>query len=168
MSLAQLRELSEDGVTFQSHIDGKKYHLTPQRSVEIQHLLGADITMVLDECPKHSQHKKDMAVSMRLSSRWAARSKEAFINRPGYGIFGIVQGNVFKDLREESANDLKKIGFEGYAIGGLAVGETQEEMLTTLDFTIPHLPQNKPRYLMGVGTPSDIVEGVIRLSLIHI
>ena len=99
---------------------------------------------------------------MRLSSRWAARSKEAFIDRPGYGIFGIVQGNVFKDLREESANDLKKIGFEGYAIGGLAVGETQEEMLTTLDFTIPHLPQNKPRYLMGVGTPSDIVEGVIR------
>lgn len=162
MSLAQLRKLSEDGVTFQSHIDGKKYHLTPQRSVEIQHLLGADITMVLDECPKHSQHKKDMAVSMRLSSRWAARSKEAFIDRPGYGIFGIVQGNVFKDLREESANDLKKIGFEGYAIGGLAVGETQDEMLTTLDFTIPHLPQNKPRYLMGVGTPSDIVEGVIR------
>ena len=162
MSLTQLRKLSEDGVTFQSHIDGKKYHLTPERSVEIQHLLGADITMVLDECPKHSQRKKDMAVSMRLSSRWAARSKEAFIDRPGYGIFGIVQGNVFKDLREESANDLKKIGFEGYAICGLAVGETQEEMLKTLDFTLPHLPQNKPRYLMGVGTPADIVEGVKR------
>ena len=162
MSLAGLRNIEEEGVTFRSHLDGSYHKLTPERAIQIQHLLGSDITMVLDECPKHSQHKKDMAVSMRLSSRWAARSKEAFINRPGYGIFGIVQGNVFKDLREESANDLKKIGFEGYAIGGLAVGERQDEMLTTLDFTIPHLPQNKPRYLMGVGTPSDIVEGVIR------
>ena len=140
MSLAQRCTLVEEGVTFQSHLDGTKYSLTPERSVEIQHLLGSDITMVLDECPKHGRLKEDIAESMRLSLRWASRSKEAFIDRPGYGLFGIVQGNIFKDLRVESARELIRIGFDGYAIGGLAVGEMQEEMFRTLDFTVPQLP----------------------------
>ena len=134
-----------------SHLDGTKYSLTPERSVEIQHLLGSDITMVLDECPKHGRRKEEIAESMRLSLRWASRSKEAFIDRPGYGLFGIVQGNIFKDLRVESARELIRIGFDGYAIGGLAVGEMQKEMFMTLDFTVPQLPSENPRYLMGVG-----------------
>lgn len=162
MSLAKLRNLTEDGVTFQSHLDGSSHHLSPERSVEIQRLVGSDITMVLDECPKHGQPKSNIASSMRLSLRWAERSKKSFVNKPGHGIFGIVQGNIFEDLREESAIELKKIGFDGYAIGGLAVGEEQKQMLMTLDFTIPNLPQDKPRYLMGVGTPSDIIESVQR------
>ena len=162
MSLAQRCTLAEEGVTFQSHLDGTKYSLTPERSVEIQHLLGSDITMVLDECPKHGRLKEDIAESMRLSLRWASRSKEAFIDRPGYGLFGIVQGNIFKDLRVESARELIRIGFDGYAIGGLAVGEMQKEMFMTLDFTVPKLPSENPRYLMGVGTPADIVGAVER------
>ena len=162
MSLAQRCTLAEEGVTFQSHLDGTKYSLTPERSVEIQHLLGSDITMVLDECPKHGRLKEDIAESMRLSLRWASRSKEAFIDRPGYGLFGIVQGNIFEDLRVESARELIRIGFDGYAIGGLAVGEMQKEMFMTLDFTVPELPYENPRYLMGVGTPADIVAAVER------
>ena len=162
MSLAKLRKMKESGVTFQSHLDGTKLHLSPERSVEIQHQLGSDITMVLDECPEHGRRKQDVAASMRLSLRWALRSKESFIERPGYGLFGIVQGNVFNDLREESAEKLTEIGFDGYAIGGLAVGEGQEEMFRTLDFTLPGLPNDKPRYLMGVGTPADILGGVKR------
>ena len=162
MSLAKLRNITEDGVTFQSHLDGSSHHLTPERSIYIQRLLGSDITMILDECPKFGRPKADIAASMRLSLNWAARSKEAFTIRAGHGIFGIVQGNIYPDLREESATELINIGFDGYAIGGLAVGEKQEQMLMTLDFTIPHLPQNQPRYLMGVGTPSDILEGVQR------
>ena len=145
MSLAQRCTLAEEGVTFQSHLDGTKYSLTPERSVEIQHLLGSDITMVLDECPKHGRLKKEIAESMRLSLRWASRSKEAFIDRPGYGLFGIVQGNIFEDLRVESARELIRIGFDGYAIGGLAVGEMQEEMFMTLEFTVPQLPSENPR-----------------------
>lgn len=162
MSLAKLRNITEDGVTFQSHLDGSSHHLTPERSIDIQRFLGSDITMVLDECPKFGQPKADIAASMRLSLNWATRSKEAFTARAGHGIFGIVQGNLYQDLREESAMALINIGFDGYAIGGLAVGEGQKQMLITLDFTIPHLPQDQPRYLMGVGTPSDIIESVQR------
>ena len=162
MSLAKLRKMTEDGVTFQSHLDGSTHELTPERSVEIQHLLDSNITMVLDECPKHGRPKNEMAESMRLTHRWALRSKEAFQERDGHGIFGIVQGNIFEDLREESAKGLVDIGFDGYAIGGLAVGELQDEMFMTLDFTVPHLPDDRPRYLMGVGTPADIVGGVER------
>ena len=162
MSLAQLRKMTEEGVTFQSHLDGSKYELTPERSVEIQHLLDSNITMVLDECPRHGRPKSEMAHSMELTHRWAHRSKEAFRERAGYGIFGIVQGNIFEDLREESAKGLTGIGFDGYAIGGLAVGEPQNEMFMTLDFTVPRLPDGQPRYLMGVGTPADIVGAVER------
>ena len=162
MSLAQLRKMTEKGVTFQSHLDGTKYELTPERSIEIQHLLDSDITMALDECPKHGRPKSEIAHSMELTHRWAGRSKDAFQERSGYGIFGIVQGNIFEDLREESAKGLTGIGFDGYAIGGLAVGEPQNEMFMTLDFTVPHLPHGQPRYLMGVGTPADIVGAVER------
>lgn len=162
MSLAQLRKMTEDGVTFQSHLDGSKYELTPERSIEIQDLLDADITMQLDECPKHGRSKDEMAESMHLSLRWARRSKDAFRERSGYALFGITQGNVFADLREESAKGLIEIGFDGYAIGGLAVGEGQEDMFATLDVTAPHLPADKPRYLMGVGTPADILGAVQR------
>ena len=162
MSLAQLRKMNEKGVTFQSHLDGTKYELTPERSIEIQYLLDSNITMVLDECPRHGRPKSEIAHSMELTHRWAGRSKDAFQERPGYGIFGIVQGNIFEDLREESAKGLTGIGFDGYAIGGLAVGEPQNEMFMTLDFTVPHLPPGKPRYLMGVGTPADIVGAVER------
>ncbi|MBN07824.1 MAG: tRNA guanosine(34) transglycosylase Tgt [Rhodospirillaceae bacterium] len=162
MSLAQLRKMNEKGVTFQSHLDGTKYELTPERSIEIQYLLDSNITMVLDECPRHGRPKSEIAHSMELTHRWAGRSRDAFQERSGYGIFGIVQGNIFEDLREESARGLTGIGFDGYAIGGLAVGEPQNEMFMTLDFTVPHLPHGQPRYLMGVGTPADIVGAVER------
>ena len=162
MSLAGLRKLDADGVTFQSHIDGSKHRITPERSVEIQHLLGADVTMCFDECTPYPATHDQAAESMRLSMRWAARSRAAFIPRDGHGLFGIVQGSTFEDLRRESVEALAAIGFEGYAIGGLAVGEGQAEMLRVLDFTTPILPAAAPRYLMGVGTPSDIVESVRR------
>ena len=162
MSLAQLCRITEDGVTFQSHLDGTSYELTPERSIEIQNLLGSTITMALDECPRHGRPKSEMEATMRLSKRWALRSREAFQERDGYGIFGIVQGNIYEDLREESAKGLTAIGFHGYAIGGLAVGEPQDEMFMTLDFTVPSLPERQPRYLMGVGTPTDIVGAVER------
>jgi len=162
MSLAKLRELDETGVSFASHIDGSKHLLTPERAVEIQHLLGSDITMVLDECTQHPATHDQAARSMALSSRWAARSKEAFVDRPGYGLFGIVQGSVYKDLRAESAAALIDIGFDGYAVGGLAVGEGQELMFSVLDVTMPQLPEDRPRYLMGVGMPDDIVGAVER------
>jgi queuine tRNA-ribosyltransferase len=162
MSLAGLRKMDADGVTFQSHIDGTKHRLTPERSIEIQHLLDADVTMCFDECTPFPATHEAAAKSMRLSMRWAARSRQAFTPRDGYGLFGIQQGSVFEDLRAESAKALTDIGFEGYAIGGLAVGEGQEEMFRTLDFSVPMLPQEKPRYLMGVGTPSDIIGAVRR------
>jgi queuine tRNA-ribosyltransferase len=162
MSLAKLRELDETGVAFASHIDGSKHLLTPERAVEIQHLLGSDITMVLDECTPHPATHEEAAKSMALSTRWAARSKEAFVDRPGYGLFGIVQGSVYEDLRMESAAALIDIGFGGYAVGGLAVGEGQETMLGVLESTVPHLPSDSPRYLMGVGLPDDIVRAVER------
>jgi queuine tRNA-ribosyltransferase len=154
--------MKEEGVTFQSHVDGSRHHLSPERSIEIQHLLDADITMSFDECTPFPADEEVAAESMRLSMRWAKRSREAFKARDGYGIFGIVQGSIYPELRAESAEALKTIGFDGYAIGGLAVGEGQELMFQTLETTIPHLPGDKPRYLMGVGKPPDMVGAVLR------
>jgi len=162
MSLAGLRKLTEKGVTFKSHIDGSKHELTPERSMEIQRLLGSDIVMCFDECPALPADKARIAESMRLSMRWAARSKDAFGDRPGHALFGIMQGGLEPDLREESAEALKKIGFDGYAVGGLAVGEGQEAMFDCLDFAPDYLPTDRPRYLMGVGKPDDIVGAVKR------
>jgi queuine tRNA-ribosyltransferase len=162
MSLGPLRKLDEDGVTFKSHLDGSKHRLTPERSTEIQHLLDATITMAFDECTPFPAKKAEAADSMRLSMRWAKRSRDAFVPREGYGQFGIVQGSVFADLRAESVAALGDIGFEGYAIGGLAVGEGQEVMFEALEFTTPLMQEDKPRYLMGVGKPSDLVGGVAR------
>jgi queuine tRNA-ribosyltransferase len=162
MSLSRLRKMDADGVTFQSHIDGSKHRLTPERSIEIQHLLDATITMVLDECTPFPATPDQARESMELSMRWARRSRDAFTPRPAYALFGIVQGSIYPDLRARSAAALRDIGFEGYAIGGLAVGEGQEMMLTVLDATVPHLPTDRPRYLMGVGTPDDLIEAVRR------
>lgn len=162
MSLTKLRKMTEDGVTFQSHIDGSRHHLSPERSIEIQNLLGSDIQMVLDECTPFPSTHEDAERSMWLSMRWAERSRAAFGVRPGRGLFGIVQGSVYPDLREASVKALTEIGFDGYAVGGLAVGEGQERMLETLDCTTPLMPENKARYLMGVGTPDDILESVAR------
>jgi queuine tRNA-ribosyltransferase len=162
MSLSELRQIDEDGVTFRSHLDGAKLALSPERAVEIQNLLDADISMVLDECTPYPASQDVAAESMRRSMRWAARCRKAFEARPGYGLFGIVQGGVYPDLRRESAKALIEIGFEGYAVGGLAVGEGQEIMFQVLDDTVPALPQDKPRYLMGVGKPGDIIGAVLR------
>jgi len=162
MSLAQLRKITEEGVAFRSHIDGAKIMLTPERSIEIQHLLDADITMCFDECTPFPATEEQAAHSMRLSMRWAERSRRAFKARAGYHQFGIVQGGIYRDLREESAKTLVAIGFEGYAIGGLAIGEGQQEMFRILDFAPDFLPEDRPRYLMGVGRPEDIVGAVAR------
>lgn len=162
MSLSKLRKMTEEGVTFQSHVDGSKHALTPERSIEIQRLLDADITMSFDECTPFPATEEVAAESMRLSMRWAKRSRDAFVERDGYGIFGIVQGSIYPELRKESAEALQAIGFDGYAIGGLAVGEGQELMFQTLETTMPHMPDDKPRYLMGVGKPPDIVGAVLR------
>ncbi|MBT8154040.1 tRNA guanosine(34) transglycosylase Tgt [Epibacterium ulvae] len=162
MSLAGLRKLTEHGVTFKSHIDGSKHELTPERSMEIQRLLGSDIVMCFDECPALPADRDRIAESMRLSMRWAERSRVAFGDRPGHALFGIMQGGLEKDFREESAKALTDIGFEGYAIGGLAVGEGQEAMFGCLEYAPDFLPQDKPRYLMGVGKPDDIVGAVKR------
>jgi queuine tRNA-ribosyltransferase len=162
MSLAQLRKIDEQGVTFRSHLDGGKHVLTPERSIEIQHLLDATITMAFDECTPFPATEQEAERSMALSMRWAARSKDAFAARPGYGLFGIVQGSIYPALRRRSADALLTIGFDGYAIGGLAVGEGQETMFRVLDETVPLLPADRPRYLMGVGKPADIVGAVRR------
>ncbi|MBZ0218481.1 MAG: tRNA guanosine(34) transglycosylase Tgt [Fimbriimonadaceae bacterium] len=165
MSLAKLRKMTEEGVTFQSHIDGSRHLLTPERSIEIQALLGSDIQMQLDECTPFPASEREAAESMRLSLRWAERSKSAFesqSNRAGRALFGIVQGSNFDALRAESARELIDMDFPGYSIGGLAVGEGQTEMLRVLDVTLPLMPRQKPRYLMGVGTPEDIIESVAR------
>tara|TARA_R110002095_G_scaffold74810_2_gene63797 strand:- start:333 stop:1475 length:1143 start_codon:yes stop_codon:yes gene_type:complete len=162
-SLSKLRKMTEEGVTFQSHIDGSKHHLTPERSIEIQaDLLGADISMQLDECTAFGCTPAEAKASLELSLRWGQRSKDAFGTRDDQVLFGIVQGSVFEDLRRQSAEGLKEIGFDGYAIGGLAVGEGFEQMCDVLDFTTPHLPVERPRYLMGVGKPIDLVEAVAR------
>ena len=162
MSLAGLRKLTEKGVTFKSHIDGSRHELTPERSMEIQRLLGSDIVMCFDECPALPASRERIAESMALSMRWAARSREAFGDRPGYALFGIQQGGLEQDLRAESAEALRGIGFDGYAIGGLAVGEGQAAMFDCLDYAPDQLPVDKPRYLMGVGKPDDIVGAVKR------
>ena len=162
MSLTGLRKMTEEGVIFRSHIDGSEHKLSPERSIDIQRMLDADITMALDECTPHPATEEQTASSLALSMRWAARSKAAFRQRPGYGLFGIVQGGVYLDLRTKSVADLTQIGFDGYAIGGLAVGEGQEAMFTVLDHTAPQLPSHQPRYLMGVGTPADLVGAVAR------
>ena len=162
MSLAGLRKLTEEGVTFSSHIDGSKHMLSPETSMQIQRLLGSDIVMAFDECPALPASEDEVAKSMRLSMRWAQRSRDAFGDRPGHALFGIMQGGVTRELREESAAALTGIGFDGYAIGGLAVGEGQEAMFGVLDYAPGFLPQDRPRYLMGVGKPDDIVGAVLR------
>jgi len=162
MSLSKIRKINEEGVEFSSHIDGKKYLLTPEESMKIQYQLGSDITMIFDECTPYPATHDVAKESMELSLRWAKRSKDAYKKREGYGLFGIVQGSTYQDLREKSAKELINIGFDGYAIGGLAVGEGQEVMFKTLDYTTPLLPIDKPRYLMGVGKPKDIIGAVKR------
>lgn len=162
MSLTDLRKLSEKGVTFRSHVDGSTHELTPERCMEIQRCLDSDITMVLDECTPYPATEEQAADSMHLSLRWAARCRKAFVERPGYGLFGIVQGGVYEALRVESAKGLIDIGFDGYAVGGLAVGEGWDLTCKVLDFTMAHLPADRPRYLMGVGKPADIVGAVAR------
>jgi queuine tRNA-ribosyltransferase len=162
MSLAKLRKLDENGVTFRSHIDGTAYELSPERAMEIQELLGSDISMQLDECVRLPASDEETARAMQLSLRWAERSKKAFGTPEGRAIFGIVQGGASVPLRLESAKALTEIGFDGYAIGGLAVGEPQEVMLSMIEATVPALPSDRPRYLMGVGTPDDLVKAVMR------
>lgn len=162
MSLADLREMSEKGVTFKSHIDGSRHDLSPERSMEIQKLLGSDIVMAFDECTPFPATQAEARKSMELSMRWAERSKDAFGDRPGYALFGIQQGSVYPDQRAESASALSDIGFDGYAVGGLAVGEGQKSMFDVLEYAPDMLPFKKPRYLMGVGKPDDIVGAVKR------
>ncbi|MES2294511.1 MAG: tRNA guanosine(34) transglycosylase Tgt [Pseudomonadota bacterium] len=162
MSLSSLRKITEEGVRFQSHIDGHAEFLSPERAMEIQRLLGSDIQMVLDECPAFGASEAEIEKSLALSMRWAKRSKIAFGDQPDNACFGIVQGGVFPQMRARSAAALREIGFDGYAVGGLAVGEGQAAMFDTLDATIPHLPSDHPRYLMGVGKPDDIVGAVLR------
>ncbi len=162
MSLAKLRKVEERGVTFRSHLDGAAHELTPERSIEIQHLLGSDVTMAFDECTPFPATLEEARRSMELSMRWAERSKAAYRPRPGHGLFGIVQGSVYPELRLASAAALRAIGFDGYAVGGLAVGEGQDKMLAVLDVTAPALPEDRPRYLMGVGKPDDLVGAVRR------
>ena len=162
MSLSNMRLLDEDGVTFRSHVDGTAHRLTPESSTEIQDKLDATITMAFDECTPFPVAPEEAARSMRRSMRWAERSRQAFRPRAGYGQFGIVQGGIHPDLRRESADRLAPMGFEGLAIGGLAVGEGQDAMFATLEATVPHLPATGPRYLMGVGTPADLLGAVRR------
>ena len=162
MSLAGLRKITEEGVIFHSHIDGSRHDMSPERSIEIQGLLGSDIQMQLDECVKLPAEPKAIEDAMELSLRWAERCKSAFGDQPGKAMFGIVQGGDVPALRERSAQALKEMDLKGYAIGGLAVGEPQEVMLDMLDITVPILPEDRPRYLMGVGTPDDIIRSVAR------
>ncbi|WP_068081705.1 tRNA guanosine(34) transglycosylase Tgt [Novosphingobium rosa] len=166
MSLSELRKITEEGVAFASHIDGSRHMLTPERSMEIQRLLGSDIVMCFDECPRADQGKDVIAKSMEMSMRWAKRSRAGFDSGEEHAarsaLFGIQQGALHQDLRQASADALRDIGFDGYAIGGLAVGEGQEAMFATLDFAPGMLPDDKPRYLMGVGKPDDLVGAVER------
>lgn len=160
MSLSDLRKISETGVEFRSHIDGSKHILTPEYSTEIQYLLDSTITMAFDECTPYPATYDEAKFSMELTSRWARRSRKTFVRREGYAQFGIIQGGVYEDLRKQSAADLIELNFDGYAIGGLAVGEGQKVMFSVLDYAPEFLPYDKPRYLMGVGKPSDIVGAV--------
>lgn len=160
-SLGKMRKLSEDGVKFQSPIDGSPVYLTPEISMQMQQALGSDIVMAFDECTPYPATRQQAEESMALSMRWAKRSKQAHADNPS-ALFGIVQGGVFNDLRSQSVQELLKIGFDGYAIGGLSVGEPKHEMMSVLEHIVPEMPETHPRYLMGVGTPSDLVEGVKR------
>ncbi len=162
MSLSGLRKMTEEGVRFKSHIDGSEHWLTPERSMEIQRLLGSDIVMAFDECTPFPSDEKTARASMERSMRWARRSRDAFGDRPGHALFGIQQGSIYPDQRAESAAKLREIGFEGYAVGGLAVGEGQKMMFEVLDYAPDMLPADRPRYLMGVGKPDDIVGAVER------
>jgi queuine tRNA-ribosyltransferase len=166
MSLSELRKLTEEGVEFSSHLDGSKHMLTPERSMEIQRLLGSDIVMAFDECPRADQPRDVIAASMEMSMRWAQRSRDGFDSGGEHAgraaLFGIQQGALDEELRRTSAQKLTEIGFDGYAIGGLAVGEGQEAMFATLDFAPGQLPADRPRYLMGVGKPDDLVGAVMR------
>jgi queuine tRNA-ribosyltransferase len=162
MSLARLRKITEEGVRFRSHIDGSEHFLSPERAVEIQRLLGSDIQMVLDECAPYPSSEAEIERSLALSMRWARRSKAAFGERESSAQFGIVQGGVHPHLRERSVHELLDMGFAGYAVGGLAVGEGQSAMFEVLEATMPHLPKDRPRYLMGVGKPDDLVGAVLR------
>ena len=163
MSLSKLVKINKkEGAIFNSHIDGKKFILSPEKSIQIQKDINSDILMVLDECPKLTNDKKKITESLKLSNHWAERSKVEFGNNPQKALFGIIQGGIYKDLRLESLEELEKIGFDGYALGGLAVGETQDQMFKVLDEVAAFMPKNKPRYLMGVGTPSDILGAVKR------
>ncbi len=160
-SLSNLREVTDDGVYFQSHIDGSKHFISPEKSIKIQQQLGSDIVMAFDECPPHPDDYEYIKESLDRTLRWAGRCKES-IDGNEQTLFGIIQGGIFKDLRQKSVKKMKKIGFPGYALGGLSVGEKKDEMLRVLEFTVPFLPTDKPRYLMGVGTPEDLIEGVLR------
>jgi queuine tRNA-ribosyltransferase len=162
MSLAKLREIGEAGVTFRSHLDGSAHLLTPERAVEIQRLVGSDVTMALDECTPYPAPREAVERSMELSLRWAERSRRSFLDQPGRGVFGIVQGGIHPDLRRRAAARLVGIGFDGYAVGGLAIGEGQGTTFAVLDATVPALPADRPRYLMGVGKPADLVGAVGR------
>jgi queuine tRNA-ribosyltransferase len=162
MSLSALRKVTDDGVRFRSHIDGHAEFLSPERAMEIQRLLGSDIQMVLDECPALPAERAVIEKSLALSMAWAKRSKVAFAEQPGRACFGIVQGGTYADLRQRSSEMLREIGFDGYAVGGLAVGEPQTAMFAVLEATLQHLPKDQPRYLMGVGKPDDIVGAVAR------
>lgn len=162
MSLSKIRKISNEGVEFSSHIDGQKFFVTPEKSIDIQRQLDSDITMIFDECVSYPATYEQAKKAMERSLDWASRSKSAFQKREGYGIFGIVQGSVYQDLREISAKKLIDLDFDGYAIGGLAVGEGQQEMFKVLDYCPDLLPEDKPRYLMGVGKPTDIIGAVAR------
>jgi queuine tRNA-ribosyltransferase len=162
MSLGKIRKVTEQGVTFASHLDGSRHELTPERAMEIQRLLGSDIQMQLDECVRLPAPRAEVERAMQLSLRWGERSRTAFSAQPGRAVFGIVQGGTDAALRETSARALAAIGFDGYALGGLAVGEPQAEMLRTIEASEPHLPVDKPRYLMGVGSPDDLLKCVAR------
>jgi len=160
-SLSDLREIEEEGVYFQSHIDGSRHFISPEKSIEIQNALGSDIVMAFDECPPEPNNYNYVKKSLERTIRWAERSKEAMDNNK-QSLFGIIQGGVFRDLREKSIQKMVEINFPGYAIGGLSVGEAKNDMLQTLDYTARQMPSAKPRYLMGVGTPQDLIEGVMR------
>ena len=162
MSLSDLRKITGKGVQFSSHIDGSKHMLTPESSTEIQYKLDSTITMAFDECTPYPATFEEAKSSMELTSRWGQRSRDTFVRRDGYAQFGIIQGGVYKELREQSAKDLVAMDFEGYAIGGLAVGEGQQEMFSVLEYAPTFLPEDKPRYLMGVGKPDDIIGAVKR------
>lgn len=161
-SLGELRKITEEGVTFQSHIDGSKHFLSPERVMEIETALGADIIMAFDECAPYPAEYDYVKKSMERTTRWALRCKEAFENTENQALFGIVQGGMYRDLREQSAKELVELNFPGYSIGGLSVGEPKELMYEVLEYTTPLLPKDKPRYLMGVGSPDALIEGVIR------